>query len=255
MATPASSRTSTLVLLFVAAPIVLLLSIALTLAAWIGSAFSSDSSAAEEVAQYAALWVLGVAPAVALIVAGVRANRAEASALARTAMAVGVVIAIVAVMTSGQLLARSTCELVRVAVLQAAPVTAEESEFTPAQLRGVAEQFVADTAASLGETTRPDDGSSIRDDPCRLGNLDPGVEVTTLGELFLTGLDGDAALEAIRAQWESRGYTVHDGSPGTIWMDAAGALASASAHWVPDNNREVVDYNIDILFTTRCVAE
>lgn len=241
--------------LFVLSPIAIVAAVIISFMSWLSTAFIGGPEPAEEITTHSVTFLLAVGPAVALLVTGLRVRRSPKSRVS-SATVVGVILIIVGALVTLPMLIGAIAGQVRIAVLRAQPLTAAETEYTPAELRMLVDTFLDDTTSGLPQITRPPDASSMREEQCTLSNLSDGVYLTTLGELYRTDATAEAAIAVVRDVWTQAGRDVqtNPSRPG-VSFTADGVFDYVSVVWVEaaDPNKPV-DYNLDFVFDTVCVA-
>ena len=247
MAAPASSRSragvTTLTVFAPAAAVFGLLATIATLLSTINTTVGPG-----QVAGYSCALALELLPALALLAIAITGRRF--SGTRRYAAGVfGVVCVAAGLYYTAPLLVDAIVTTSEIERLRQLPVAVDEKEYSVSDLRGLSQEFLADSTSTLDRPhpVRPVGGF---DEPCQLGNLDDGTLLRSAGgDLFWTFDSREAAIAAIVERWEAKGFEVSvDGD--TASLHDEGWLRRAEVRWVPAG----VDYNLSIDYETICVA-
>ena len=223
--------------LLVAAPILLVVGVVITLAAWLFDGLSQYNEAWATTLQYGIGFLIAAGAAVALLVIARRGKH-------RAGVIAGAILTGLAALVSGLPFAMSVAGLIYTGVLSLqAPTTEETTSMT--EVRAQSQHLFEDLGLPDGDSNRTVSN-------CQLSNFDDGEQLWSFELFHLPPEDKDDALDSIEKQWTSLGYDVAR-SDDYLSINRQKLIYSARVSWHSDPGADVGNLTIDV--TAICVVE
>jgi hypothetical protein len=151
-----------------------------------------------------------VFPIILMVLGNRHRHREVTRGPARSATVWGVICLTLGLLAVFPTLVGSVSEIIADAAIRSRPLTAAETEFTPAELRAQAESLIADLAEAadaVPASVRPgEDPPGFRSEPCVLSNLGTGVIISSSDYRYHTPGESVLALDGVEAYWRAADY-------------------------------------------------